>query len=238
MTGTGWIRPTTALLVAITAMFSAEKCSAQNQGLVFDSFDTGSVSLVATGTATVYYYQPNGSVFNGRRSFAVFSDPAGTPTTVRLSTTLDGGSIVLSGSGRSYNCGCMSIDYGPTSYPYSVTDLKPYGDRFYFRLSQDSAQTPVSIGIGVDASPTYPNYGFKVFDTNGSGYYEFPFNRLVGLFGQDDFLRYACSVTFGVNFDSGPATVAISEWGVIPEPATISMLALGGLAMLRRRRIA
>ncbi len=52
---------------------------------------------------------------------------------------------------------------------------------------------------------------------------------------QIEFAYYAMDHPYGESFDSFFGTEAVDMISIVPEPATMSLLALGGVALLKRR---
>jgi uncharacterized repeat protein (TIGR03803 family) len=151
------------------------------------------------------------------------------------------GTLTLTGSNGNYTTGSASFTATPTGY-LAVTGFNPSTDNEVYaleltdstpaNLTADLADAESEINSGtytdysVTASTTDPltilgtGYDFYITITNdtlgtGSPYFGFDFTQLNGT----------------------PDTLSVSAAAAVPEPASVSLLALGAIALLRRRRV-
>ena len=82
-------------------------------------------------------------------------------------------------------------------------------------------------GITVPADNTWNLYSFTEFDTSAPGYVD----SAITSRPTDSFIMKA-----KIALITGSSTLDIDDVSVIPEPATIALLGLGGVALLRRKR--
>ena len=135
-----------------------------------------------------------------------------------------GAYAVIGGAGPDLNLN-LSIEYGIT-FEVVAADLN--GGTMNIDLLIDND--------GSSGGPTTRTSG-PVTINIGSGFYQVPFSSFSGLttveLGDVDGIRY----TVAGSIDSFDITIdSMQSTGVIPEPASLSLLGLGVLALLRRRR--
>ncbi len=109
------------------------------------------------------------------------------------------------------------------SYTFNLDAEADAWDTYAFLYTDPftSVSPLANVLIGNDDSPTSLNSEFTISLTAGTQY-----AFVATGFGNGDFGDYTTTVT-------GPGT---ATFGAVPEPASMTALAIGGLALLRRRR--
>ena len=207
-----------------------------NAKLVIDDFESG-------GPVHLYVDQYNTDESNyteglpvpsGRRALHIdnFYNETGTVSRLDLINTLDDDVLYVSGSKTNSIRGTSAAIWYRDGYRGMSMDITSIGDRFYMILSGDPG-IDVSVSISLQ-SQTSTVSGAGRFYLDGSGYYEVPFSIYAATFPNFNLTEIS---GFGLHleFRGSQQEVAITQWGIIPEPATMCLLGLGSL-LLRKHR--
>ncbi len=223
---------TLSLAVAVVGLL-AGLCEASP--FVIDDFESGGPISIATST-TWYQTVGNLPVPSGYRELYAFNYSYAGQTTLSLPSTQGDDSLTVAGGQSGQNRGSCAVSWHRDQHdPYGgmQLDVTALGDRFYIRLSADPGRDAQLSIMLQDNHAGYGGPGRQ--NLNGSGYYEIPFSAFKQAFPGLDLTKIS---GFGLetDFTGAQATVAITEWGIVPEPATLSCLALAALALIHPRR--
>ena len=204
---------------------------------VIDDFESGGpihlyVDQYKAYDDSIQYGLP---VPSGRREIAILNNfnPNGTVTKLDLVNTSGDDGICVSGSKKTTDAGSVAVMHYRDGYDGMSLDITSLGDRFYVTVNNDPG-ADIRMGISLQDQDSSMGGGPFTTNLNGSGYYEFPFSVYDNYPTID--LTQISGFGLQISFLGSEQEIAITEWGIIPEPATVSLLALGGLALLRRRK--
>lgn len=215
--------------------------------IVIDDFETGALNPPTGSISTVggnAGYAATGldasRVFTGRRN--TFLLPNG-GVSLSASLTPDGAGTADDAMMFQANGGGTLFLYYDAGYPSapSNTDFTAGGnDRFAVTLTE----APSSGTLRIELWSTNP-FIFKTVAIAGPGTIYVPFSSFVvggPAVGQpvpnlDEFKAVdVVKVSITNPAGTGPVTYALSDVRVVPEPASLALIAFGGLALLRRAR--
>ncbi|MBW8014580.1 MAG: PEP-CTERM sorting domain-containing protein [Planctomycetes bacterium] len=175
-------------------------------------------------------------VLSGKRKISVnnWYNPAGTVTSADLDSTAGDDALVVSGSKAVADKRGSSAAIWYRDHDDEMSfDMTLHGDRFYLIFSDDP-------GVDVRMSISLVSQGVSIsgpgrWDLDGGGYYEILFSGYTDYSPGFD-LTDISGLGLHVSFRGSHQEVAITEWGIVPEPATLAMLGLGGLLIRKKQR--
>jgi hypothetical protein len=218
------VRSAVFQLAATVALFVAPQAC----GAVFDDFESG-LAFTQNFTHGIKTYDAAAALGRFRdvsgdndAVLSLTATPQDDALTIRASaglptTNLDNATAV--------------VRYGDTFRRPLNLNLATLGDRFYIKLSQDPGP-----GVGWQAfltsNGTSIGIGSNQRRLNHTGYYELLFSELTGAFPSFG-LTDIDAIGLQFDFYAGTLTAAVTEFGIVPEPATASLLAVGLVAVRR-----
>ncbi|MBU0717121.1 MAG: PEP-CTERM sorting domain-containing protein [Planctomycetes bacterium] len=154
---------------------------------------------------------------------------------------LGGGGILV---GQANTLGPIDwLPYPSTIYRAEVADITP-GASGHFNLTGYGMSHPIPFGLATFDFGSQPEDTIYV-DTLGSGWHTIFVHdsdpNILGLaaatYGDGRMLLWPDSLASGIPGDPSPTLICQAvQWVGIPEPMTLTLLALGAIAILRRRR--
>jgi hypothetical protein len=180
-------------------------------------------------------YEEGLPVPSGKRQIFLFNgfNPTGTVTKADIDITPGDDALRLSGAKISADRGSSASIWYRDLYDGLSLDATLLGDRFYVILSDDPG-TDVSMSISLQGQSVTTGAQSRWY-LNGSGYYEILFSvypdNLSGLE-----LTNITGLALNVDFRGTQQEFAITEWGIVPEPASVLLLTLGGIFLTRRKQ--
>jgi hypothetical protein len=181
------------------------------------------------------FYERGLPVPSGKREIYIFNcyNPTGTVTKLDIDSTLGDDALYVSGAkvDQDQRGSSVAIWYRDFFSDISL-DTTSLGDRFYVIFNDDPG-TDVSMSISLQSKSSTIS-GPGRWNLNGSGYYEIPFSVYTDHFPDFD-LTNITGFGLHVSFKGSQQDVAITEWGIVPEPCSLILLGLGGILFRCRR---
>lgn len=204
----------------------------QASALQIDDFNR----VIVTTSSTII---TDASVLGGQVDYNSNS-PTPTPTITGNGTTAtftstsvdDGGSILADYDG---------IDNSiTTSFDLGGIDLTQGGSQTAFEFVVTAVSGDTDLVVGTASGPNGTESTGNRFNISAPGTYVLSFDD-VNTIGSStlsaaDILSSASRVAFAVDFNDGPGSITLDNFATIPEPASLALLGLGGVALLGRRR--
>ena len=218
--------------LAVGAALAAAGVASANH---IDLFTEGDFLLVLTppgpsvSASVTEENAPFGDSILGNNRFVQLEFTPGPPNGIGLASQLDLNNGVLTYTNSAETWGTMTLRYGDTSDLDLVT-ASNYGA---LRVNVTALGAGDAFTLNVIATDTSNNTDTESVVVNATGDYDFNFSAFAGV----DFTSID-SLTFRVVSQNPGDDITLGEIArvVVPEPASAGLLALGGLALLRRRR--
>jgi hypothetical protein len=208
--------------------------SATQATVIIDDFEVGDFSLLdifADGSSDSVFQSSldTAHVVGGvREVHANLTDPGlGASASAVLTTTpLTDDAVVLSVTA---GAGFFLFNYGQSNLDLSGED------RFIVDVPQC---VPAALMMDMHVHTDNLEHGYFYGGTPVPGGVVFPFSGFRNLMNEEPISDWSCVNLIQLSLDTilvGQQTATISDLRATPEPATLSLLALGGLALLRKR---